>query len=209
MDVFGLPTSRIEPTETAEVLMPEGCAYLIQTKVFRDLGGFDEAFFMYSDEYDLSIRLWLSGGAAISVPQARLHHWGAAQVNPGNEGGQATFRTSESKRYYANRNALLTLLKNGQDVLLLMAFAQILMLLLEMVVGWAIIGRWSFVKRAYLDALRDCWKKRVMIQRESRKLAKARQRDDLWMLKFLKLRPNRLDEIKRMRELGPPEIAGH
>jgi GT2 family glycosyltransferase len=66
-DLFGLASTRAFATETREVLMPEGCAYLIQRKLFEELGRFDPEFFMYSDELDLSWRVWISGHRAVAV----------------------------------------------------------------------------------------------------------------------------------------------
>jgi len=59
--------------------------------------------------------VWVSGHKAVSVPSARLHHRGAAAVNP--KGGKAVqeLRTSDTKRFFANRNGLLLLLKNAQQ----------------------------------------------------------------------------------------------
>ena len=86
--------------------------------VVRKLGGFDERFFMYADEYDLCWRVWVAGGKVILAPSARVHHRGAAAVNP--RGGERVLeaRTSDTKRYYANRNNLVVLLKNSQHLLL-------------------------------------------------------------------------------------------
>ena len=85
-DLFGLASTRAYATQTREVLMPEGCAYLIQRELFQALGRFDPEFFMFADEFDLSWRVWISGRQAVAVPSAKLHHRGAAQVNPAGGG---------------------------------------------------------------------------------------------------------------------------
>jgi len=56
---LGLASTRAPAAETREVLMPEGCAYLIQRTLFQELGRFDAEFFMFADEYDLSWRVWI------------------------------------------------------------------------------------------------------------------------------------------------------
>jgi hypothetical protein len=190
-DIFGLASTRARTTETREVLMPEGCAYLIRRDLFQQLGGFDPEFFMFADEFDLSWRVWVSGHRAIAVPSARLHHRGAAQVNPA--GGSATveFRTSDTKRFYTNRNSLLVLLKSARHLLLLLVPLQLSLLAVEALAALLLVRRWSFVQRAYLRAVADCWRLRGHILAERRRVRQFRRRGDLFMLRFLRWRPNR------------------
>ncbi len=206
-DIFGLGSTRHQHTDTRDVLMPEGCSYLIDRQWFERLGRFDSVLFMYSDELDLSWRVWVAGGRAVAVPAARLHHRGAVNVNPAGGGTISEFRTSDTKRFYANRNGLLVILKNTQHVLLLLAVFQVLLLLLEAVVGLILIRRWSFIKHAYFGALKDCWRLRSHVAAERKRLAPMRRRTDWWMLRFLSPHFNRWDEIQRMRQLGLPKVS--
>jgi GT2 family glycosyltransferase len=206
-DVFGLASTRAEAAQTREVLMPEGCAYLIRRDLFHELGCFDNEFFMFSDELDLSWRVWISGQKAVGVPSARLHHRGAAQVNPAGGGATVEFRTSDTKRFYANRNNLLVLLKNARFLLLLMVPLQLGMLVLETVAALVLVRRWGFVRRAYWDAVADCWRLRGHIRAERRRIRQFRRRGDLWMLRFLRCRLNRWDEIQRVRRFGVPKVT--
>ncbi|HEY5912167.1 MAG TPA: glycosyltransferase family 2 protein, partial [Verrucomicrobiae bacterium] len=206
-DVFGLATAREQFRGPQEVFMPEGCAYLVRRDVFRALGGFDAEFFMFADETDLSWRLWLSGHRAVCIPAARLHHRGAANVNPAGGDAPTEFRTSDTKRFFANRNGLLVLLKNAQHLLLLCVGLQLLLLAAEAVVALALVRRWSFVRRAYLGALQDCWRLRAHILAERKRIKSFRRRSDWWMLRFLDWRPNRWEELKRMRRSGVPRVS--
>ena len=206
-DLFGLASTRAHAAQTRPVLMPEGCAYLIERELFQDLGRFDPEFFMFVDEYDLSWRVWISGHRAVAVPSARLHHRGAAQVNPAGGGATVEFRTSDTKRFYTNRNSLLLLLKNGQHLLLLLVPLQLGLLALEALVSLALVRRWSFVKRAYWDALVDCWRLRKHVLAERRRIRQFRRRGDLCMLRFLRWRLNRWDEVRRVRQFGVPKVT--
>lgn len=206
-DLFGLASTRALAAETRDVLMPEGCAYLIQRDLFNELGRFDPEFFMFADEFDLSWRVWISGHRAIAVPSARLHHRGAAQVNPAGGGATVEFRTSDTKRFYANRNSLLVLLKNVRCLLLLLVPLQLGLLILEAIASLVLVRRWSFVKRAYWDAVADCCRLRGHILAERRRIRQFRRRGDLWMLRFLRARLNRWDELQRLRRLGVPKVT--
>ena len=206
-DLFGLASTRACAAQTREVLMPEGCAYLIERELFQDLGRFDPEFFMFADEFDLSWRVWISGHQAVAVPSAKLHHRGAAQVNPAGGGATLEFRTSDTKRFYTNRNGLLVLLKNAQHLLLLLVPLQLGLLAIEAIAGLAMVRRPSFVKRAYWDAVMDCWRLRKHILAERRRIRRFRRRGDLWMLRFLRWRLNRWDEVQRLRRFGVPKVT--
>jgi GT2 family glycosyltransferase len=206
-DLFGLPSTRVQFNRTTEVLMPEGCSFLIERRLFEELGGFDPVFFMFSDEWDLSWRVWVTGHKAVAVPAARLHHRGAANVNPEGAGQVVEFRTSDSKRFYANRNALLAVLKNAEHVLLLTFLLQALLLAAEAAVSLLVVKRWSHIQRSYLDAVADCWRSRQHLLSERRRLKTMRRRSDWWMLRFLRLRFNRWDEVVRMIRVGRPKVT--
>ena len=208
-DLFGFVCTRLPFAEAREILMPEGCSYLIERELFEKLGGFDPVFFMYADELDLSWRVWVAGHKAVAIPSARLHHRGAVHVNP--EGGSQVveFRTGDTKRFYANRNSLLVLLKNCQHVLLLLVPLQVGFLFIEALVALLLVGRWSFVRRAYWDALADCWRLRGHVLAERKRIRQFRRHSDWWMLRFLRWRLNRWDELRRMMRFGKPHVAPH
>jgi GT2 family glycosyltransferase len=205
-DIFGLLCTSGNRLERREILAAEGCSLLIEREWFRKLGGFDDEFFMYADEYDLCWRLWVAGGNVILAPSARVHHRGAVAVNP--KGGERVIeaRTSDSKRYYANRNNLMVLLKNSQHLLLVLVPLQLSLLLAEALFMWAWTGRWSHIRRADVDALVDCWRMRPHILAERRRLRAMRRRGDFWMLRFLRGRLNRWREMRRFRRFGMPKV---
>src|SRR6185436_14269665 len=106
-DIFGLPSFCFRFVATREVFMPPGCSLLIERELFHALGEFDREIFMYADEMDLAWRAWLSGHKIIGAESARLHHRLSANVNPQGGGKMLELRTSDTKRYFTNRNILL------------------------------------------------------------------------------------------------------
>jgi len=206
-DPFGLPSFRRPPDQTAELFMPPGCSYLIERQLFSKIGEFDPRYFMYADELDLSWRAWIAGARAIVVPRARLHHRGAAEVNPVGGERVVEYRTSESKRYYSNRNCLLTLLKNAQHLLLLLIPLQILLLLAEALAALLLIRRWSFVRKSYFQAIADAFRSLDSIRAHRRAIRSFRQRGDFFMLRFLRFRLSRWDEILQVARRGVPKVA--
>jgi GT2 family glycosyltransferase len=205
-DVCGMMCGSAYALKQREIFVANGCALLIERDFFRTLGGFDAEFFMYADESDLCWRTWVAGGKVIWVPSARLHHRSAAAVNPRGFQRVLENRTSDSKRFYANRNGLLLLLKNCQHLLLATVPLQLMLLAAEAVVMGMLTRRWSHVRRAYIDAVRDCWRLRRHILAERRRLRALRRHGDVWMLRFLRARLNRWDELRRLRRFGLPEV---
>lgn len=177
-----------------------GPGMLFDAKRFWELGGFDSQFKFYAEEYDFCWRIWIAGGKILQVPSARMHHRGAATVNPEGYRELVELRTSDTKRYYANRNNLLVLFKNAQHLLLLAAPLQVALLCAETFFVGALTRRWSHIKRAFFEPLRDCWRLRRHILRERRRIRNLRTRGDLWMLRFLRARLNRWGELSRFRQ---------
>ncbi|MBI2948473.1 MAG: glycosyltransferase family 2 protein [Verrucomicrobia bacterium] len=205
-DIFGLPSFATRYDRIRELFMPPGCCFLIERELFDRIGGFDKALFMYADELDLSWRLWIAGGRPIAVSTARLHHHLAANVNP--EGGRMSeVRTSDRKRFYTNRNVLLVLLKNCQHVLLLLVPMQLALWTAEALASLLLVRRWSFIRKAYCEALADCWRLRNHVWAERRRIAQFRDRGDFWMMRFLRARFNRWEELRRIFRHGPPRVG--
>jgi GT2 family glycosyltransferase len=68
-----------EPVESApaapeEVPFASGAAMVVRREAWERLGGFDERYFMYVEDVDLSLRMWLSGWGVGVVPSARAEH---------------------------------------------------------------------------------------------------------------------------------------
>jgi GT2 family glycosyltransferase len=67
-----------------EVPAITGCFLLIDRPLWEKLGGFDLDFFMYSEDTDLSARVWKENRSCLICPDARLIHYGgqADKVRP-------------------------------------------------------------------------------------------------------------------------------
>ena len=111
-DLFGLPSFATRYDQGSELFMPPGCSFLIERELFERCGSFDKALFMYADELDLSWRVWIFGGRAISVPKARLHHRLSAQVNP-KGGGEIVELRTEHQAILCESNGMLVLLRTA------------------------------------------------------------------------------------------------
>lgn len=80
-----------------EVPWVSGCAMLMPSKLARELNGFDERYYLTSEDVDLSLRVIRAGYAVVTVPAARIYH----------KGGRSGKRISGLGYYYVVRNKLL------------------------------------------------------------------------------------------------------
>lgn len=87
--------------QAAEVAAVSGAAFAMRRELFDLLCGFDEAFFLYMEDTDLSWRVRLLGYRCLYVPNSVVYH-------------DYTLRFGENKTYYQERNRYLLLLKTLQ-----------------------------------------------------------------------------------------------
>jgi GT2 family glycosyltransferase len=206
LDIFGMTTTLGPVETTTEEFASCGCSLLVKAEMFRKIGGFAAELLIYADETDICWRVWIAGGRAVVVPQARLHHRGAAVANPAGGSKQVEQRTTDTKRFLANRNGLLMIAKNAQHILLPMLAAQLVLLTAEAVASLMIVRRWSHVRKAYIGGVAAAFRMWPHVREWRRKISGFRQRSDFWMLRFLRLVPYRLVEVKNLLKLGPPKI---
>jgi len=159
---------RMDPetfNELAEVGAVSGAAFAIRRDLFKELGGFDEAFFLYMEDTDLSWRARLAGYQCLYVPSSVVYH-------------DYTLRFGPRKTFYQERNRYLMLLKSLQwRTLLVLAPA----LLLAEVVTWGFAllrdrQRLSNKLRAYGWLVKH-WGQVMAKRRETQALRRARDRD--------------------------------
>jgi GT2 family glycosyltransferase len=62
------------PSQPGEVAFPSGAAMVVRRSAWEELHGLDRAYFMYGEDLDLGLRLWLAGHRVGVVPAARVLH---------------------------------------------------------------------------------------------------------------------------------------
>lgn len=91
------------PDNDKVVFGASGAAACYRLDIFRDFGGFDESYFCYLEDVDLSFRLLNAGHKCIQVRNAIVEHAGSASSL-----GNANFPI-----VYSNRNNFRLLVKNA------------------------------------------------------------------------------------------------
>ena len=83
------------------ILSASGGSAVYRKKMLDEIGGFDERFFAYSEDADLSMRAFLSGWKCLYVPEAVAYHRGSASFG----------RVPEKVTFYGQRNRYLLMYK--------------------------------------------------------------------------------------------------
>jgi GT2 family glycosyltransferase len=72
----GLHLDHVVPSdETSTTAVAHGAVLLVRRKLFLELGGFDETFFLDFEDVDLCWRAWSRGWASLHVPAATVRHY--------------------------------------------------------------------------------------------------------------------------------------
>lgn len=95
------------PSDPVEVGFASGAALVVRRDAWQRLGGFDERYFMYCEDLDLGLRLWLTGSAVGVAPAARVEH-------------DYEFAKGERKWFLLERNRWWTLVSDYPARLLLL-----------------------------------------------------------------------------------------
>lgn len=151
----------ITPVHPIEVFSACAAAAIYRTETYRQLGGFDETYFAYSEDVDLGFRLRLSGGKSLLLPNAKVHHVGSA----------ITGRSSDFSVYHGHRNLTWTFIKNVPDPLILVLLPVHLVMIIYMGCFFAASGRLKLYMRAKIDAfkhIRSLLAQRKRIQNKRR-----------------------------------------
>ena len=91
----GRPLTEL-PAEPYDVVAPPGAAPLYRADRLRELGGWEERYFLYFEDLDLALRAMLRGWRAVQVPAARVEHdLGASGRGP-------------RRRFHVARNSIWT-----------------------------------------------------------------------------------------------------
>jgi len=113
-----------------------GCSFIIKKEVFEKTGGYNETYYMYHDDMEISLKVKLIGYDIILVPKSVIYH-------------KYEFKRSVKMIYYMERNRYLTAFTFYPfHILLLLAIPAILMSI--GMLFFSIINGWS---KSYLNVL--------------------------------------------------------
>lgn len=161
----GMGRRRSAFPDLGEVSAVSGAAFVIRRDLFEALDGFDQAFFLYMEETDLSWRARLAGYKCVYVPSSVVYH-------------DYTLRFGLEKTFYQERNRYLLLLKSLRWWTLLVLLPA---MLLAEVVTWGFVllrerQRLANKLQAYAWIVQR-WDKVMESRRRTQALRRVRDRD--------------------------------
>src|SRR3989344_333638 len=133
-----------------EVHAFSGASVIIRKKVFEDLGGFDEKYFMYYEDVDLSLRMKRQGWKIAYEPKSVIYH-----IHSGSSG-----EWSRVFSYNVEKNHLATLIKHFPLNKVIQAFVRYIVMLFVSIlkmIKWRLSEHWE---------LYDYWREKVDFRAE-------------------------------------------
>lgn len=136
---FGYPShcgeefKNYDKFDLTTIAYPSGAAVMFRANALKQVGLFDEEFWMYNEDQDLGWRLWLTGFKVVLASSAVFYH-------------KYQFSKNVEKYYWLDRNRLLTIFKNYHLATIIL----ILPALVLVEIGLIIV------------AIRDGWFKKIL-----------------------------------------------
>lgn len=96
----------IEPDGDLSSMFLAGCCLLIRVQPFKEIGGFDENFFMYYEELDICQRVIASGGDCVLSANTYVNHFSQSSSTP-------SWRVTYIKTLHYSRSKQIFLSKYG------------------------------------------------------------------------------------------------
>ncbi len=141
-----------------DVFAATGGASLYRTKMLKQTGLFDEKFFAYLEDVDISFRAQLSGWKVRYQPTAVAYH----------KGGATSSKLGTFTRFHTTKNFHLLFLKNMPGVLFWKYFPLAILHSLRLAAGAVIHGQYWAHLKGYFSAVAlipHCLKERKQIQK--------------------------------------------
>jgi len=149
--------------ENFEILAASSGCCIVRREVFNQAGGFDDAYFIYDDDTDLSLRTRLLGYRVLFVPSALVIHRSGALRGVSGMGP-----------YYSAKNRVRTVLKNYELRNVWWKFSVLTFFTFMVSAGFFAVKKHDEAKATLkgiinpITNLPKIWKKRLLFQSKRR-----------------------------------------
>jgi GT2 family glycosyltransferase len=155
---------------------------------FLKVGGFDEDYFSYIEDVDLSFRMRIFGGRCLYIPSAVVHHVGSSSAG----------KMSDFVVYHGHRNLVWAYFKNMPWILLWLYLPLHMVMNLYFIFSFALQGK----SRAIFSAKWDAFWGMSRILRKRKIVQAAREASSLELFAAMRkgiLEPYRASKQRRRR----------
>lgn len=119
-----------------DIFGARSAAMIVRREALERAGSFDEDYFIYSEETDLSWRIWLAGYRVVYVPRSVVFH---------HKGGSLNERSRHLVFYEGAKNCTKTLIKN-------LGLQRLLVMLPLHIASWLLLAAACIVRGRFRDA---------------------------------------------------------
>lgn len=153
----------VDKDEVAEVDMLSGCCMMVRRSVINETGGaFDESYFMYCEDFDLSYRIKNAGYKNIYFPETTLIHYKGESTRKATISHVRIFNDALSKfvkKHYSKSHARLFILLINIGIILRAIFSVVKQLLkvlrMPMFDALILLGTLSFMTRFWVESVKN------------------------------------------------------
>ncbi len=129
---YGQKSSTLISSAYPEISYASGCSFIIRASVYQEIGGYNEDYYMYHDDLDISLKARLAGYQVILAPLSKLFH-------------KYEFERSVRMLYYIERNRIISFLSFYSPLKLLLLAPFFITMSLGMTF-YAFLGSWLSTK---------------------------------------------------------------
>jgi GT2 family glycosyltransferase len=162
--------SKFKIQNLTNIFYPSGAAVMFKAEVLKEIGLFDEEYWMYNEDQDLGWRVWLAGYRNVLAPEAIVYH-------------KYQFSKSIKQYYWMDRNRIINILKYYHIMTLLLIFPAFIimeagLILFSIKTGWfrEKIRMWAY----FLTP--KTWAYLLRARNNTQKLRKVKDKDIVPML---------------------------
>lgn len=160
-----------------------GAGLIIRASVLKEVGLFDEVFWMYNEDQDLGWRIWLAGYKCVLAKDAVVYH-------------KYEFAKSIKQYYWMDRNRIIVMLKCYHALTLLLIFPAFLVMEFGLILFSLKSGWWSEKKNVWKYFLNyENWLYILRERREIQSMRKVKDSDIVGMFSG-KIYYQEIDDIK-------------
>lgn len=155
---YGHPDSEHKIEGYPEISYASGCGLIMKKEVFGKIGGYNEEFFMYHDDVEVSWKARLAGYKIVLAPKSIVYH-------------KYEFSRSIKMIYYMERNRYLCLFLYYHALTLILLMPMLALIELGMFIFSIKNGWFNARKDMYAYFLKiSNWKKIMKFRREAKKI---------------------------------------